>query len=173
MNSSVDLKTRFSAGIPYIALLLCYLLFRLIFRFIPEAKLAFIYPSGVLVQSFFTSGSYHVDEWQFLFGETLFILGESCSGTTFFSMLIAYVIYSMFRGDSWLWLLAVYPVTLIANTIRVISSIYAHNLATISGVAGFDEYIHIICGVSAFLVSFIIMVYLMDYFKRDHAHAAC
>ncbi|WP_185231052.1 archaeosortase/exosortase family protein [Teredinibacter franksiae] len=154
-------------------LLAVYLGFRLFFKFIPDAKLAFIYPSGVFVNAFLSGGEYSMGEW--LFGgdsKTVYILGESCSGTTFFSMLFAYMTYSVVKGYRWWWLLLVYPLSLMANTIRVISSIYAHQLIKGSAISIYAEYVHIACGVAAFLVTFILVVYILDHLNGRASNAA-
>lgn len=147
----------------YLVLLLVYFLCRLFFQQLTSMKIGFIYPTGILVNLFYGIGEYINGEWLFNFVQTQFVLNESCSGTTFFSLLVAYIAFRMkTKSISFVWLVLVYPITLLANAMRVMSSIYAHNTTAFLNMSSIDTYVHVITGTIAFLCSFLCIAYLIE-----------
>lgn len=148
---------------PITVLLLSYFVLRLIFQQFTLLKLGFIFPSGWLVSMFYDAGSFLGVEWQFLLGSTEFRLGDSCSGTTFFSLLAAFIIYRL-RQQAGLWycLLAAYPVAILANTIRVISSIEAHRFLVLIDQIDITDQVHALVGSMVFLAVFLLISIALD-----------
>jgi exosortase K len=145
------------------ALLFAYFILRILFQRLPEAKTLFIYPTGLIVDVFYGTGSYIQPEWIYFMGKTQFILGDTCSGTTFFSLLFSYLIYRILTLKvSWFWLAAAFPVTLIANGMRVLSSMHAHNYLTALGLDQYGDSVHAITGTATFLTCFLIMTYFIE-----------
>lgn len=145
------------------ALLLVYFLFRLIFQQFPYIKSIFIYPTGLLTNAFYGTGYYLNSEWVYFLGNTQFVLGESCSGTTFFSVLFAYLIYTKIEYKTPIvWLLLAYPVTLIGNSMRVLSSIYAHTALARIDAQRFADHIHVVTGTVTFLSCLLLIVLLIE-----------
>lgn len=145
------------------ALLFAYFILRILFQQLPEAKTLFIYPTGLIVDVFYGTGRYIQPEWIYFMGKTQFILGDTCSGTTFFSLLFSYLIYRILTLKvSWLWLAAAFPVTLIANSMRVLSSMHAHNFLTVLGLEQHGDSVHAITGTATFLTCFLIMTYFIE-----------
>lgn len=153
----------FQRWLPQLTLLAVYFFGRLFFQQLTVMKTAFIYPTGLLVESFYGAGSYVNKEWLFGFNGTQFILGESCSGTTFFSLLIAYISFrALTHKTSLVWLALAYPIVIIANTMRVLSSIYAHNgLVSFDGLH-FSSQVHVFTGAITFLCCFLIIAYFIE-----------
>jgi len=148
---------------PLLLLLLAYFLCRLFFQQFEIAKTAFIFPTGLFVEMFYGAGEYVGREWLFSIDRTQFVLGESCSGTTFFSLLAAYVVFRMkTHGTSFVWLLLAYPLALVANTMRVLSSIYAHETLALFDGHALDVYVHVVVGAMAFLCSFLMIAYVIE-----------
>lgn len=148
---------------PVSVLLFAYFILRILFQRLPEANTLFIYPTGLIVDVFYGAGSYSQSEWIYFMGKTQFILGETCSGTTFFSLLFSYLIYRILTLKvSWLWLAAAFPVTLIANSMRVLSSMHAHNYLTVLGLDQHGDSVHAITGTATFLTCFLIMTYFIE-----------
>lgn len=144
-------------------LLLVYFLCRLLFQQLPYLKIAFIYPTGVLVKSFYGFGEYVSSEWLFLIDATQFVLDNSCSGTTFYSLLVSYLAFRLLtHKQSIFWLIAAYPIALVANAIRVISSIYANKLITIMDVEKYNDQVHVMTGVITFFLIFLILAYFIE-----------
>ena len=145
------------------ALLLSYLGARTVFQQLPELKSLFIYPTGVIVNSFYATGSHINSEWVYIFNQTKFVLGESCSGTTFFSLLISYLIYSRLKNNTPLfWLALTYPITLVANTMRVLSSIYAHQFLAHINAENYSDSIHVVTGTVTFLSCLLLVALLIE-----------
>ena len=154
---------RIKALIPVGLLLLSYLVGRTVFQQVPQLKSLFIYPTGEIVSAFYGIGTYINSEWIFNFGQTRFILGETCSGTTFFCLLCAYLIYSMIKHKtSFMWLFLAYPITIIANAMRVLSSIYVHRVLVHINADVFGEAIHVFTGTVTFLGCLLLIASLID-----------
>lgn len=165
-------QPRYRQWLPISGLLLCYLLLRLLFRYLPELKTLFIYPTGLLTNAFYHTGDYIAKEWIYTLGNTRFVLGESCSGTTFFSLVGAYLVYNALRTPKpRVYFLAVYPLTVIANSMRVLSSIYAQNLALHAGIEHLSPVIHVVTGTITFLSAFLAFALLIDRRGGHPAHA--
>lgn len=162
------LDLEFSTAI--IALIVSYFCLRLLFQQIALLKLGFIFPTGSLVNGFYQSGLFDGRAWQFYLDRTHFTLAESCSGTTFFSLLAAYFVYQqrqLFPESGWprlmlRSLLLAYPVAIIANAIRVVSSIEAHRLlVTIDQISVTDQ-VHTLVGSMVFLAVFLLCAIGID-----------
>jgi len=126
-------------------------------------KTGFIFPTGLIVELFYGVGEYIGREWLFGIENTQFVLGESCSGTTFFSLLIAYIAFRIkTHQTSIIWFLLAYPIALIANAMRVLSSIYAHNTLALLNGHEFSDHVHVITGAVAFLCSFLLVAYTIE-----------
>ncbi len=148
-----------------------FALLRLLFREVDELKLAFIYPTGWLVHSFLSSGVFALGEWHFSLVSTLagsthgtrFILGESCSGTTFFCLLCAFfALRRATHGISGWWLIAAWPITLVANAIRVLSAIYLHKGLAIVGLEVWQASAHVITGTLTFLTLLLVVSWWVE-----------
>ena len=145
------------------ALFFSYFICRVFFQQLTVAKSAFIFPTGIIVEWFYDAGSYIGGEWIYEIGSTQFILGESCSGTTFFSLLVAYFIYrSLTLNSSYVWLLLAYPITIFANAMRVLSSISAHNLLAVLDASAYRDEVHAITGAIAFLTCFLLVAMFIE-----------
>ena len=156
-NSATD---RFS---PLVILLITYFLCRLLFQQFTIMKVGFIFPTGIIVEIFYGTGEFINKEWLFGIEQTRFVLGESCSGTTFFSLLFAYILYRIkTQNIPYFWLFLIYPVAIIANAMRVLSSIYAHNTLSAFNVSKFSNEAHVITGAIAFLCVFLIIAYIVE-----------
>ena len=165
-GSLTGTRTSFSA---LIWLLAVYFLFRVLFSQWPDLKEAFIYPTGILVNLSGLSGEYAQGEWRYQFQTVRFILGELCSGTTFFSLVTAYLIYQWrlrYIGLSWLAL--AYPVTILANAIRVTASMILYLLLDSMQLTDLNEPLHIVCGVVTFLTTLLALAYLIDITRKNH-----
>ncbi len=149
--------------LPIFTLLLVYFLSRFLFQQLTVLKSAFIYPTGLIVEFFYGAGNYIQREWLFEFNGTQFVLGESCSGTTFFGLLIAYICFRVLtHKTSMIWLAFAYPLAIFANAMRVLSSIYAHNgLATIDGLH-ISSQVHVFTGAITFLCCFLVIAYYIE-----------
>lgn len=172
MRIPTPIKERIGQLIPVIFLLSTYLVIRIVFQQVSTLKLVFIYPTGVLIKSFFGNGQYINQEWHLVLNQTQFVLGESCSGTTFFSLLCAYLTYLILkRRASLVWLLLAYPITLIANAMRVTSSIYIHNILNEADVSGYHEAVHIFTGTATFFSCLLLTSLLIDKTGIQFTHA--
>lgn len=161
--SATDIKEKYIQYLPIGVLLLVYFLCRLFFQYTPDAKSIFIYPTGLIVEAFYGTGNYIQSEWIYFVGKTKFILGDTCSGTTFFSLLFSYLIYRALTVDvSWLWLIAAFPATLVANSMRVLSSIHAHNYLAVLELEQYGDSVHVIAGTSTFLTCFLIIAHFVE-----------
>lgn len=146
-------------------LLAVYFLLRLLFKYSLWLKInGFIVPTGAIVKSFLGYGYFtDIGEWIYDTNSTQFILGESCSGTTFFSLLTAYIAFRIqTSGASYLWLLAVLPITIIVNAMRVVSSIAVHNMVSHYNFSGIASFAHVASGVAVFLCCFLIVAYFVE-----------
>lgn len=145
------------------ALLLSYLSLRIVFQQGEITKQAFIFPTGWLVKLFYGHGQYEFGEWYFNIGHSPFTLGESCSGTTFFSLLTAFFIFKGIRQPRWLaYLILAYPITLIANTTRVLSVISTHNTLDLLQLSEYGQTLHIVVGTMTFLSFLFASVLLLE-----------
>jgi exosortase/archaeosortase family protein len=153
----------FQRWLPLLILFAVYFFGRLFFQQLTLMKTAFIYPTGLIVESFYGAGNYTNKEWLFGFKGTQFILGESCSGTTFFSLLIAYICFrTLTHKTPLIWLAFAYPIAIFANAMRVLSSIYAHNgLATFNGLH-LSSQLHVFTGAITFLCCFLVIAYFIE-----------
>ena len=147
-----------------LGILLCvYFLCRLFFQQLTIMKVGFIFPTGVIVEMFYGAGEFVRGEWLFGIESTQFVIGESCSGTTFFSLLIAYIAYRIrTHKTSYFWLILAYPVAIVANAMRVLSSIYAHNILPTLNAMDFRDEVHVVTGAIAFLCSFLLIAYIIE-----------
>jgi exosortase K len=144
-----------------------------VFQQIPILKSLFIYPTGVLVNAFYGIGAYTGSEWVYNFNQTRFVLGESCSGTTFFCLLSAYLIYSIIvHKTSLAWLLLTYPITLTANTMRVLSSIYAHRFLVYANAEDYGDAVHVIMGSTTFVSCLLLVALLIGRTRKNLSHAS-
>ena len=141
-----------------------YLALRTLFYAFPTLKtLFFIYPVGGLVSSFLGIGDFCNGEWIYRVGHTQVILGELCSGTTFFSLLVAYLgMRYQAGGLSAGWLVAGYPLALLANASRVVCSIqmYAHGLRSMP--LSIQDHIHETIGVVVFATTLITLTLILE-----------
>ena len=145
------------------SLLITYFLLRLFFQQVVVAKIGFIYPTGLLVNWFFHYGEFDSQVWIFGIERTRFVLGASCSGTTFFSLLVAYLVYrSQTHVLHPIWFVLAYPITLLANAIRVASSIATHQLLNTARFDSFQAQAHVLTGVITFFFCFILVAYLIE-----------
>lgn len=157
------IRRLFPMLMPMATLLLCYLFLRLFFQQVAMAKIGFIYSSGVLVNWFYGLGHYVNGEWFFGIGSTQFILGASCSGTTFFSLLVAYLAYRrLTHQTSTLWLLMAFPIAILANAMRVLSSIFAHLCLAKLDQLTFTSEVHTATGSITFFMCFIAVAYFVE-----------
>jgi len=151
---------------PYSVLLLSYLGLRLIFQQLTMLKLGFIYPTGLLVSGFYDAGVFSGQGWSFFIGSTEFVLSESCSGTTFFCLLMAFMCFRVqTKTASYWWLLAVYPIAILANTIRVVSSMEAHRFLVLVNQADITDPVHTLVGSMVFLAVFLLVSIILDWRK--------
>ena len=152
---------------PYFVLFLIYLLLRFTFQQLTLLKQAFIYPTGKIIDSLYFSGEYIHGEWIYYLINTKFILGESCSGTTFFSLITAYLTFLIVKENiSKKWLILTFPITILANTIRVISSMYAHQFTVSIKQAHLSDLVHVAVGVITFLCCFMSIIFIIQYKKH-------
>lgn len=136
-------------------------------------KSGFIWPTGVFVDGLLNNGFYLDKQWLFNFGETRFVLGESCSGTTFYSLLVAYIAYRIrTHRISVAWLLLAYPVAIVANAIRVSSSIYIYEILQLFDNHAFSDALHVLVGSVTFLSVFLIFAFAIDKPLRRTLHEA-
>lgn len=157
--------------LPLGILLVIYFFCRLFFQQLTIMKVGFIFPTGVIVEMFYGAGEFINNEWLFGIENTQFVLGESCSGTTFFSLLFAYIVYRIkTQSIAYVWLFLSYPIAIIANAMRVLSSIYAHNFLSNFNAFNFLEEAHVATGVIAFLCSFLIVAYFIESPKTKLQH---
>ncbi|MCP4237000.1 MAG: hypothetical protein GY770_26035 [Aestuariibacter sp.] len=149
--------------LPIVTLLVVYFLCRLLFQQLPWLKSVFIYPTGMIVKAFYGSGKYMGAEWTYFLGNTQFTLGETCSGTTFFSLLFSYLVYKTLSCKTPVtWLLLVYPVVLLVNTMRVLSSIQVHIYLTGTQALAYSDYVHVMTGTTTFLSCFLLIAYFIE-----------
>lgn len=160
--------TRVRAGFDPIALaglFAVYGAWRLFFQQVVTAKVAFIYPTGLLLQPYVGAGAFTDGQWEFLLSGTWFVINEQCSGTTFFSLLFAYICYLRFSGATSQiipWLLAAYPIAVIANVMRVQCAILIHEMTGGTVLSALQESLHVIVGVFAFLFCFLATAWAID-----------
>jgi exosortase K len=153
-------------------LLLAYLSLRILFQQFPVLKSLFIYPTGILVNAFYTTGTYTDSQWIYIFEQTKFVLGESCSGTTFFSLLFAYFIYSIAKHNIPLaWLVLTYPIALIANTMRILSSINAQRFLAHTNADSYSDAIHVIMGTITFVSCLLLVALFIGRTRKSLSHA--
>jgi len=156
---------------PLLVLLLTYFLLRLFFQQLVMAKSWFIYPSGLVVNLFHGAGEYLNHEWLFAINRTNYILGEPCSGTTFFSLLLAYLVYRhITHKASLVWLPLAYPIAIFANAMRVLSSMHAHDSLTHINATALGSELHVAMGVIAFCSSFLVVAYLVEKPQRGNTN---
>lgn len=154
-------------------LLLVYFLGRLVFQQFPELKILFIYPTGLLVDLFYNFGYFTGSEWIFGINQTRFVIDASCSGTTFFSLLGAYFAFRILTHKIPLfWLASLLPIVLIANSMRVLSSIYAHELGAFFNMQQHSDIIHVATGSITFALVFLIIALFIEKPKGILQHAA-
>lgn len=168
-KTSLAQLSRRHAIIGLLVLLGSYFVVRLIFQQLTELKTLFIYSTGYVVHLFHGVGSYINSEWLFVLNQTQFVLNASCSGTTFFSLLVSYLLYRKYSvglSNTWLWL--AFPITIAANTMRVLSAMHIHNLSAQFGWQQFDADLHVATGTVAFLISFLLVTYCIE---RQRSHA--
>jgi len=151
-----------------------YALFRLVFYFYPKLKtLCFIHPTGKLVSLFWGMGKFYREEWVYEMGRMRVVLGELCSGTTFFSLLVAYMImrYSVGRLSLW-WIAASYPLSLFINAARVICSAYVSYPVIRYLPDHTHDHIHLAIGVIIFFTAFIVLTLFweIDLDEPDRKH---
>lgn len=152
-----------AAIMPMVTLLAVYFLCRLLFQRFAELKTAFIYPTGYLLHLFYDAGEYARHEWHFVVDGTRFIVGDVCSGTTFFCLLLAYVCCRLHtRTAHWAWLLPLYPVAITANAMRVQSSFYTYQALSFTGYQGFNEFVHVVTGTVTFLCCFLVLAFWVE-----------
>ncbi|CAK0779717.1 membrane hypothetical protein [Gammaproteobacteria bacterium] len=141
-----------------------YLVLRALFYVFPTLKtLFFIYPVGGLVSAFLGMGDFGHGEWLFMVGTTRVTLGGLCSGTTFFSLLMAYLgMRYQSGGLSAGWLVAGYPLALLTNASRVVCSIqvYAHGGRLMP--LAMQEHIHEAIGVVVFATTLIMLTLILE-----------
>lgn len=156
--------------LPIIMLLSSYLGLRVLFKYWEASKQAFIYPTGYLVNVFYGHGGYTGREWQLTIGNTPFTLSSQCSGTTFFSLLVAFILFKAAQQPRWwAYLLLAYPITLIANTARVTSLMFTHKTLACIGASQLDEVAHILVGTVTFLSFFLICIFVFEYYTQRSA----
>ncbi|WP_113953143.1 hypothetical protein [Arenicella xantha] len=157
------MQQKYPLALPLSALLLTYFLLRLFFQQYVAAKSWFIFPSGMVVNWFNGTGIYIHSEWVFNVDGTRFVLGAPCSGTTFFSLLSAYVVYRLLTHKiSVSWLLLVYPIAIAVNSMRVLSSIPAHNALVHLNLTSLSTNVHVITGTVTFATCFLLLAYLIE-----------
>ena len=150
--------------LPIVLLLSSYFGLRVLFKYWEASKQAFIYPTGYLVNCFYGQGSYTGNQWQLAIGNTPFTLSSQCSGTTFFSLLVAFIIFKAAQQPRWwAYLLLAYPITLIANTTRVTSLMFTHKTLAHINAIQYDEIAHIIVGTVTFLSFFLMCILIFEY----------
>ena len=158
---------------PTFWLLLSYFLLRLLFQQWPSLKQLFIYPTGWLVSLFYNVGQFVGGEWLFHIGVTEFTLGDVCSGTTFFCLLCAFMIYRrVLVSQSLYWLLLAFPVTIIANAVRVVSSIEAHRFLVMIERVSVTSHVHALVGCMVFMATFILCSLVLDILAREETEKA-
>ncbi len=158
--------------LPVVTLLVVYFLCRLLFQQLPMLKSVFIYPTGLIVKAFYGSGKYMDAEWTYFLGNTQFTLGETCSGTTFFSLLFAFLVFKAFTCKTpAIWLLFVYPIVLLVNTMRVLCSIHIHVYLTGIGAQAYSDYVHVMTGTTTFLSCFLLIAYFIEKGRESSSNA--
>ncbi|MCP4471235.1 MAG: hypothetical protein GY815_11210 [Gammaproteobacteria bacterium] len=156
-------SSRISVARPFILLLLVFFACRLLFQQLVFLKSAFIYPTGLVLEQYIGFGFYDGQQWLFRPGATRFLLGETCSGTTFFSLLVAYLVYRLHtRKKLLIWLSLAYPVALFANSMRVLSAIHAHQFLTFFDADHLAVELHVVTGSIAFLCCFLIVAWAIE-----------
>ncbi|QDP02305.1 archaeosortase/exosortase family protein [Thalassotalea sp. PS06] len=144
-------------------LLISYFILRLFFQQLPEAKSVFIFSTGYLVEWFYGFGSYDGEQWNFLIHSTSFVVNESCSGTTFFCLLMSFLIYKKhLQNISISWLLLAFPIVIFANTMRVLSAIYLFQTLSFFNADNLQEILHVAIGSITFLVAFLLITLKLD-----------
>ena len=166
--SLLETKVRPSRS-PLLWLLVTYALLRILFYQWPQIKAAFIYPTGLLVNLMGFAGEYAFDEWSYRFQTVRFTLGELCSGTTFFCLVMAFLVYQ-WRSQrvSPIWFVVAYPLTIVANAIRVGSSMILYLLLDSMQLSYLNEPFHLACGVVTFLTALLALAYLIETGRRRH-----
>ena len=166
-NIDLDISSLFKM---LAVLLLIYFISRVLFLSFPNLKtLFFIVPVGELVHAFFGSGEFNGVEWVFTADSTRYILGENCSGTTFFSLVLAYLgmRYQASRIPIWL-LLCAYPVTLIANLARVLISVFVHGVTDAYLSSAWQDQLHLFTGIAVFVFTFLILTLYINRVRLTH-----
>lgn len=144
-------------------LLLAYLLCRVAFAQLPVLKQLFIWPSGQILSALYGAGEYTGDQWRFVFGSVSYLLDASCSGTTFFSLLLAYLCFRVYTHRiNPLWLVAAYPIALIANVMRVHCAIFLDQWLRWADQLAFSQFVHVLAGVVAFLCCFVVVAWCVE-----------
>lgn len=145
-----------SPGFKGVVILVCvYIGFRLLFYSFPGLKsLFFIRPVGSLISLFWGVGVFNGNEWVYETGGIKIILGELCSGTTFFCLLSAYVIMKYSSGglSAW-WIAACYPLSLVTNASRVLCSVYVSGYTMNQFSESTHSQIHLFVGVIVFSIT--------------------
>ena len=153
---------------PVLALISSYGVLRFIFQHWESSKQAFIYPVGYFIQSYFGRGFYTGEQWLFDVGGMPFTLSTQCSGTTFFSLITAFVIYKSLHNTRLVPLLLVaYPLALVANVVRVTSLIITHRLLDQLKLTQFNDAAHVLIGTVSFLSILLIFVWLLEHYRQS------
>ena len=155
-----------------------------VFHWAPSAHLAFIYPSGLVVNGIHGGGEFIDGEWFFFLGRTEFILGESCSGSAFFTVVLFYVGYGLwvdskrsrrqpgnqtgsgrlvrvskpmtrFMIHSTVMFGALYLFVIAVNGFRVWTSMLVHTALLDSGHGVFRDEVHTLVGAVVFSLGFL------------------
>ena len=154
------------------AALACLTMF-LMLHWMPGIHLTFIYPSGLVVDWIYGGGVFVDGQWLFIMGHTEFILDESCSGAVFFAVVLASVgcqVWLRLRsmkslgssqfdvlnkvGKAIMQLMAIYPLVIVINGIRVWFSMVAHTGLLDAGFGVFHNEVHTLVGATVFLWGF-------------------
>jgi exosortase K len=117
----------------------------------------FVYPTGKLT-SFFCGGfsSFSEEGFRLLIAEVPVLISTACSGLTFFCILFSFITISrisIYKKIS--LLLLCYPLTIIANMFRIISSAHTHQLIGSHLPGGLFHTVHLVTGVIVYLTFFI------------------
>lgn len=160
-------------GLPILALLTSYLGLRVVFHQWEATKQCFVYPVGYLVKLFYGQGVYTGLEWRFSVGEVPFTLSTQCSGTTFFSLLTAFILYKATQRPYWLrYLLLAYPLALFANSARIISVILTHKVLGHLHAEHLSDAAHVLVGAVTFLSFFLFFVLVVELHHKPHTKEA-
>jgi len=98
-------------------------------------------------------------------------VGDSCSGMSFFLLMTGLLAWTVLRRKdgarkTWLWLAlavpAAYAITLLANAIRIILAVYAHQVTAATLGPAYQHATHLAVGILVFLPILLLTSFLLE-----------